>query len=165
MANTCLPRVTPGHLHRAAELSGFKRLEHKAVELSAQAAVTIDLALEIGPGQRVGERDGGSASAADGRRVHRAKSIDAQQITDLPILGRNAFFEEKLAQSVVFVNNPTMGRMQDQNANSDVSISGGPAAYQQRAGGRHLHHGFEQPRGVHSVAGSASGSQASRRHL
>ena len=55
-----------------------------------------------------------------------AAIIESQKITDLPILGRNPFFTAKLAQTVVFVANPKMGRMQDQNANSQVSIAGGP---------------------------------------
>jgi trimeric autotransporter adhesin len=117
--------LTPGSYTVIAELSGFKQLEHKAVELTAQAAVTIDLALEIG---QVNESVNVTADAPPLQTADASTGqvINTQQITDLPILGRNAFFEEKLAQSVVFVNNPTMGRMQDQNANSDVSISGGP---------------------------------------
>ncbi len=54
------------------------------------------------------------------------QEIDAQKITDLPMLGRNPFFLGKLAQTVVYVANPQFSRMQDQNGNSQVSIAGGP---------------------------------------
>lgn len=117
--------VTPGAYTVTAELNGFKRLERKDVDVTAQGVVTIDLTLELG---QVSESVNvtGDAPELEAADASTGQVINNQQITDLPILGRNAFFEEKLAQSVVFVNNPTMGRMQDQNANSDVSISGGP---------------------------------------
>lgn len=117
--------IAPGTYSVTAELNGFKRLERQDIEVTAQAAVTVDLALELG---QVNESVNVTAEAPPLQTADASTGqvIDSQQITDLPILGRNAFFEEKLAQSVVFVNNPTMGRMQDQNANSDVSISGGP---------------------------------------
>ena len=117
--------VTPGTYTITAELDGFRRLERKGIEVSTQDSVTIDLTLELG---QVSESVNVTAEspALQTADASTGQVIDAQQITDLPVLGRNPFFEEKLAQSVVFVNNPTMGRMQDQNANSDVSISGGP---------------------------------------
>jgi len=52
--------------------------------------------------------------------------IENQQITDLPLLGRNPYFEGELAQGVVYAANPEFHRMQDQNGNSQVSIAGGP---------------------------------------
>ena len=117
--------VTPSTYTLTIESAGFKHLEHKSIVVSTQAAVTVDLSLELG---QVNESVNVTAetSALQTADASTGQVIDTQQITDLPILGRNPFFEEKLAQSVVFVNNPTMGRMQDQNANSDVSISGGP---------------------------------------
>lgn len=117
--------VTPGSYVLAAELNGFRRQERKGIEVTAQANVTVDLALELG---QVNDSVNVTAETPELQTADASTGqvIDQQKITDLPILGRNAFFEEKLAQSVVFVNNPTMGRMQDQNANSDVSIAGGP---------------------------------------
>jgi trimeric autotransporter adhesin len=117
--------VTPSTYTLTIESAGFKRLEQKGIEVTTRAAVTVDLELELG---QVSESVNvtGETPPLQTADASTGQAIDTQQITDLPILGRNAFFEEKLAQSVVFVNNPTMGRMQDQNANSDVSISGGP---------------------------------------
>jgi trimeric autotransporter adhesin len=117
--------INPGTYTLSIESAGFKRSERKGIVISTQAAVTEDLALELG---QVSDTVNVTAevSTLQTADASTGQTIDEQQITDLPILGRNAFFEEKLAQSVVFVNNPTMGRMQDQNANSDVSISGGP---------------------------------------
>jgi trimeric autotransporter adhesin len=117
--------VNPSTYTLTIESAGFKRVERKGIAVSTQAAVTVDLALELG---QVSDTVNvtAEAPALQTADASTGQVIDIQQITDLPMLGRNPFFEEKLAQSVVFVNNPTMGRMQDQNANSDVSISGGP---------------------------------------
>ena len=117
--------VTPATYTVSAEATGFKRLERKGVVVSTQAAVTVDLALELGQvTEQVNVTD--EAPPLETSDASTGQVIESQKITDLPILGRNPFFVAKLAQTVVFVNNPKMGRMQDQNANSQVSIAGGP---------------------------------------
>ena len=95
------------------------------MSIATRAIATLEVTLSIG---EVSEHiqvtedapllEAGSASTG--------QVIDSQKITDLPMLGRNSFFTVKLSQNVVFVPNPKMGRMQDQNANSQVSIAGGP---------------------------------------
>jgi hypothetical protein len=117
--------VTPATYNVIAEAAGFKRLERKGVLISTQAAITLDLDLELG---EVTEKIDvtAEAPALATSDASTGQLIESQKITDLPILGRNPFFTAKLAQTVVFVANPKMGRMQDQNANSQVSIAGGP---------------------------------------
>ena len=117
--------VTPATYTVSAEAGGFKRLERKGVLIATQSATTVDLALELG---QVTEKIDVTADAPllETGAASTGQAIDSQKITDLPILGRNSFFTAKLAQTVVFVANPKMGRMQDQNANSQVSIAGGP---------------------------------------
>jgi hypothetical protein len=107
------------------ESAGFKKLEHKGVAVATQALVTLDLALELG---QVTESVNvtGDAPALETADASTGQLIDTQQITDLPILGRNPYFEAKLGQGVVFAANPKFARMQDQNGNSQVSIAGGP---------------------------------------
>ena len=117
--------VTPATYTVKAEAIGFKRLERKGVLISTQAALTLDLDLELG---EVTEKIDVTAEAPPlaTSDASTGQLIESQKITDLPILGRNPFFTAKLAQTVVFVASPKMGRMQDQNANSQVSIAGGP---------------------------------------
>ena len=117
--------VTPATYTVKAEAIGFKRLERKGVSISTQAALTLDLDLELG---EVTEKIDVTAEAPPlaTSDASTGQLIESQKITDLPILGRNPFFTAKLAQTVVFVASPKMGRMQDQNANSQVSIAGGP---------------------------------------
>jgi hypothetical protein len=117
--------VTPATYTLTAEAAGFKKLTRKGVSVATQASVTADLQLELGQvTESINVVD--DAPALEAASASTGQVIDKQQITDLPILGRNPFFQAKLAQAVVFVPNPKMGRMQDQNANSQVSIAGGP---------------------------------------
>lgn len=117
--------VNPATYTVSAESTGFKHLERKGILVATRAAVTADLELQLG---QISEQitvtsDAPQLQTAD---ASIGQVIDSQKITDLPLLGRNPFFVGKLSQSVVFVANPKMGRMQDQNANSAVSIAGGP---------------------------------------
>lgn len=117
--------VQPATYTVAVEASGFKRLDRKGILLATQAALTVDLALEIGQtSEQITVTD--TAPVLQTADASVGQVLDTQKITDLPLLGRNPFFVAKLSQSVVFVANPKMGRMQDQNANSAVSIAGGP---------------------------------------
>jgi len=117
--------VQPASYTLTVEAAGFKHLEHKGVVVTTQANVTLDIGLELG---QVSESVSVTAEApplstAD---ASTGQLINNQQITDLPLLGRNPFFAGQLAQGVVYAANPEFHRMQDQNGNSQVSIAGGP---------------------------------------
>jgi trimeric autotransporter adhesin len=117
--------LTPATYTLATSAPGFKSLERKGLAISTQAVVAVDLTLELG---QVSESVNVTADAVvlQTADASTGQAIDTQQITDLPLLGRNPFLTGKLAQSVVFVGNPQFTRMQDQNGNSQVSIAGGP---------------------------------------
>jgi hypothetical protein len=117
--------LTPATYTLTTAASGFRSLERKGLVISTQAVVAVDLTLELG---QVSESVNVTADAVllQTADASTGQAIDTQQITDLPLLGRNPFLTGKLAQSVVFVGNPQFTRMQDQNGNSQVSIAGGP---------------------------------------
>jgi hypothetical protein len=117
--------VTPATYTVTVEAPGFKKLEQKGVAVATQAAVTLDLQLELG---QVSEEVTVTSEAPPLQTADASTGqlINTQQIDDLPLLGRNPFLTGKLAQSVVFAGNPTFTRMQDQNGNSQFSIAGGP---------------------------------------
>lgn len=117
--------VTPSTYSLTTEAVGFKKLERHGVEVSTQANVTIDLKLEVGQvtEQITVTEETPSLQTAD---ASTGQILDRQKITDLPILGRNPYYVGKLAQSVVYAGNPKFARMQDHNANAQVSIAGGP---------------------------------------
>ena len=117
--------LTPATYTISVEAAGFKKLERKGVAILTQINSTLDLALEIG---QISEQVNvtAEAPALQTADASTGQLIANQQITDLPLLGRNPFFEGQLAQGVVYAANPEFHRMQDQNGNSQVSISGGP---------------------------------------
>lgn len=119
------PSLTPATYTVTVEAVGFKRLERRGVVVATQAALTLDLTLELG---QVTEQVNVTADTPqlEATDASTGQVLDSQKITDLPILGRNPFYMAKLAQNVVFAGNPKFARMQDQNANSQVSIAGGP---------------------------------------
>lgn len=117
--------VTPDTYMVTAELPGFKRLERHGVRVGTQAAVALDLRLELGQvSEQVNVTE--ETPALQTADASTGQVIDSRKITDLPILGRNPFYMARLAQTVVFAGNPRFARMQDQNANAQVSIAGGP---------------------------------------
>jgi len=156
--------VTPATYTVSAEAGGFKRLERKGVLISTQAAATVDLALELGP---VTEKIDVTADAPllETGEASTGQAIESQKITDLPILGRNSFFTAKLAQTVVFVAKPKDGP----HAGPEREFPGfhrrRAGANQQRSGGRHLDHGFQQPRRVCPLAGIGPGGETSGKHV
>jgi trimeric autotransporter adhesin len=117
--------LTPATYSVDVVAPGFKRIEQRGVVVATQAIVTLDFSLQLGA---VTEQVDVTASAPllQTGDASTGQLIDSQQITDLPLLGRNPFLTGKLAQSVVFAGNPQFTRMQDQNGNSQVSIGGGP---------------------------------------
>jgi hypothetical protein len=117
--------LTPATYTVTVEAAGFKRLERKGVVVLTQINSTLDLSLQIG---QVSESVNvtSEAPALETADASTGQVIENQQITDLPLLGRNPFFEGELAQGVVYAANPEFHRMQDQNGNSQVSIAGGP---------------------------------------
>lgn len=117
--------VTPATYTLSIEATGFRRLERKGVVVSTQANVTLDLALELG---QVSEQVNVTAEAPPLQTADASTGqlVDNKLITDLPLLGRNPYFEAELAQGVVYAANPEFHRMQDQNGNSQVSVAGGP---------------------------------------
>src|SRR3984885_11501569 len=111
--------ITPATYTLTVEAAGFKKLEHKGVVILTQINSTLDLALEIG---QVSEQVNviAEAPALQTADASTGQLIQNQQIVDLPLLGRNPFFEGQLAQGVVYAANPEFHRMQDQNGNSQV---------------------------------------------
>ncbi len=130
----CFQCLTPARYTVTVVLPGFKKLERKGIEVITQTAATIDLTLELGPLNEsvnvVAEAPGIETSNASNGQL-----LDSQQITDLPIPGRNPFFEGKLAQGVVYAANPKFARMQDQDGRQFAGLHRRrPAAHEQLFG-------------------------------
>ncbi|MCX6590724.1 MAG: TonB-dependent receptor [Acidobacteria bacterium] len=117
--------VNPSTYTVVAEAPGFKRTERRGLVLATQAALTVDLSLELG---QVTEQVNVTAESPlmETANASTGQVIDSQKLLDLPNLGRNPFMMSKLSQNVVQVGNPKFNRMQDQSGSSQISIAGGP---------------------------------------
>jgi hypothetical protein len=117
--------VTPSTYIVVAEAPGFKKTERRGITVATQAAVTVDLKLEIGQvSEQVNVTE--EVPALETANASTGQVIDRQKLIDLPNLGRNPFMLSKLAENVVQVGNPKFNRMQDQSGSSQISIAGGP---------------------------------------
>ncbi len=105
-------------------LAGFKKFTEPAtVELGVTA--TVDATLQVGSESetidvQTSEPLIDTASASGGQL------FTAQQLTELPNLGRNPFVFEKLDNNVTPVGDPRYVRAEDQSGSSAVSIAGAP---------------------------------------
>lgn len=117
--------LVPATYRITVEADGFKRAESAGVVVATQAAVTLDITLQLG---QVSESINvvSETNEIETASVSNGQTIDRQKLIDLPNLGRNPFMLSKLSEGVVQVGNPKFNRMQDQSGSSQISIAGGP---------------------------------------
>ena len=109
----------------SASSPGFKLLERSGVVISTQAAVTVDLEMEIGAvTEQIFVTE--EVPLLETANASTGTVVDRQKLLDLPNLGRNAFMMSKLSEAIVQTGNPKFNRMQDQSGSSSISIAGGP---------------------------------------
>jgi hypothetical protein len=118
--------INPATYTVVVEAQGFKKIERKGILVATQAAVTVDLQLQVGDvNQSIQVTEEvpliETATASQGTVVERQKLID------LPNLGRNPFMMSRLAPAIQQVGNPAYSRMQDQSGSSQIVINGGPS--------------------------------------
>jgi hypothetical protein len=118
--------LNPATYSVVVENPGFKKIERKGITVATQAAVTVDLKLEVGDvTQSIQVTE--EVPLIDTATASQGAVIDRQKLIDLPNLGRNPFMMSRLAPTVQQVGNPAYSRMQDQSGSSNISINGGPA--------------------------------------
>lgn len=117
--------VDPARYSVIVESPGFKRFEKKAVELAAQAFLTVDIKLELGQVNETVQVTE-EVPLIETSNASTGQNIDRQKLEELPNLGRNPFMMVKLATNVQQVGDPRFNRMQDQTGSSAISIAGGP---------------------------------------
>jgi hypothetical protein len=117
--------VLPGTYTVRAVLPGFKTEERKGLRIATQQAIVEDFVLEVGA---LSEQITVTAEAPVVERATAtvATSLNAQQISDLPIFGRNTFYASVSTPSVIQSGDPQFVRYQDQSNASLLSLGGGP---------------------------------------
>ena len=116
--------VQPGSYTVKASLTGFKTYENKAVRISAQQFLTIDIVLEVGQLQETITVTG-EAPLIDTSNASTGTVIDSKQLETLPSLGRAAFLFAVTVPSVVASGDAQFARQQDQTNVSLMSMGGG----------------------------------------
>ena len=120
-----LSQLEPATYTIVAEAAGFKRLEHREVNIGTQQKIQLDLKMELG---QVSESVSVVAEVPliESSTASNGQVLTTQQIADLPNLGRNTFLLSKLNNNVIPSGPPQWNRFQDQIGSSNLSIGGGP---------------------------------------
>jgi hypothetical protein len=107
------------------EAPGFKKMLRNQIVVGTQEFVTLDVKLELGS---VNESVMVTVEVPllETSNASNGQVITAQQLADLPNLGRNPYLMSKLSNNVVPVGDPRWNRFQDQIGSSAISVGGGP---------------------------------------
>lgn len=116
--------VPPGTYTVRATLTGFRTYENKAVRISAQQFITLDIPLEVGQLQETITVTG-QAPLIDTSNASTGTVINSQQLETLPSAGRSAFLFAVTVPTVVASGDVQFNRQQDQTNASLLSLGGG----------------------------------------
>ena len=118
--------VDPGTYKVTIAMPGFKTFETTGAVVTLGVTTTVDAALTIGATTDTVEVTSDSlvlntASASGGQL------FTAQQVEEMPLLGRNPFMMEAFDSNVVTLGDPRYVRAEDQTGSSQVSLAGAPS--------------------------------------
>jgi hypothetical protein len=118
--------VDPGTYKVTVAVKGFKTFDAAENVVAVGATTTVDATLVAGGSSETVEVTADSlelntASASGGQL------FTAQQVQDMPLLGRNPFMMEAYDSNVVMLGDPRYVRAEDQTGSSQVSLAGAPS--------------------------------------
>jgi hypothetical protein len=118
------PALEPATYTVRVEVPGFRRFERKAVRVTTQANVGLDIQLEVGSLEET------ITVTADAPLIETTNAstggvVDAKTLESIPTAGRSVFLMANLEPTVQSTENAHWNRMQDQQGNSGLSIGGG----------------------------------------
>jgi len=116
--------VPPGVYTVRASLSGFKTFERRGIRILAQQFITLDIELALGALEET------ITVSADTPLMQTTNAsignvLDAQELTTLPSVARNAYMMSVTVPTVISSGNQVFTRLQDLNHPSLVSLGGG----------------------------------------
>jgi trimeric autotransporter adhesin len=117
--------VNPSTYRMDVEKEGFKRVQRAGVVVGTQAAVVVDISMEVGVVSQTVEVTG-AAPVLEAGKADQGQLVDRQMLTDLPSLGRNTWLMGQISPSVVWVGSQKNTTMHDQSCSAQVAIAGGP---------------------------------------
>jgi trimeric autotransporter adhesin len=118
--------VDPGTYKVTIETSGFKRSDTEGIIVTLGATSTVDATLAVGAAVETVEVTADTLSL-NTANASGGQLFNAQQIQDLPLLGRNPFMLEAFDANVVTLGDPRYVRAEDQTGSSQVSLAGAPS--------------------------------------
>ncbi len=117
--------IDPGNYTVTIAVPGFKTYDSKGNVVSLGAVTTVDATLVIGGANETVEVAADSVTL-NTANVSAEQIFTAQQVQDLPNLGRDPFMFVQLDANVVTLGDPRYVRAEDSSGVSDVSVAGAP---------------------------------------
>ena len=117
--------VLPGTYTIRASLAGFKTFDASAIRIGTQDFLTLDLRLEVGE-VRESVTVTGQTPILETANASVGTMLDRSTLEMLPNAARNVFVLSWTTRNVIPSGAPQFVRQQDQNANSSLSLAGGP---------------------------------------
>jgi hypothetical protein len=118
--------VDPGVYKVTIAMTGFKTFDAGGNTVELGATTTVDASLQIGGAAETVEVTADTlmleTASASGGQLY-----SAEQVEDLPLLGRNPFMLEAFDANVVMLGDPRYVRAEDQTGSSQVSLAGAPS--------------------------------------
>jgi hypothetical protein len=118
------PAIEPGTYTVKATVQGYKTFERKAVPVSVQQFVGLDITLEIGALEETITVTGESP-LIETTNASTGDVLDTRALESIPSAGRSVFLMANLTPTVQTSGNAHWNRMQDQVGNSAMSMGGG----------------------------------------
>lgn len=118
------PALEPAAYTVRVGVPGFRTFERKGVRVSTQAALSLDVTLEVGSLEET------ITVTADAPLIETANAstggvIDTAALEQIPTAGRSVLLMANLEPTVQASGNAHWNRMQDQTGNSAISMGGG----------------------------------------
>jgi trimeric autotransporter adhesin len=118
------PAVEPGSYTVKASVQGYKTFERKAVPVSVQSFLSLEITLEIGALEETITVTGASP-LIETTNASTGDVLDTRSLESIPSAGRSVFLMANLTPTVQTSGNAHWNRMQDQVGNSAMSMGGG----------------------------------------
>src|SRR3954470_3223371 len=118
------PAIEPGTYTVKATVQGYKTFERKAVPVSVQQFVGLDVTLEVGALEETITVTGQSP-LIETTNASTGDVLDTRALESIPSAGRSVFLMANLTPTVQTSGNAHWNRMQDQVGNSAMSMGGG----------------------------------------
>lgn len=118
-----LPYLLPGVYRVSAELSGFKKMVRDGIEVRVSDRLSLDLVLQVGD---VAESVvvTGETPLLDSSNASLGTVLDERRVSDLPVVGGNAFYLARLSAGLNSTGGHTAGNPSDYGAATGMAVNG-----------------------------------------